>query len=142
MFQSSGEWSGSTRVAGAEPSQIQGRMCGMRWQDSILDLTRTLVAIPSRAGVDPYDGIVTAVASCLCDQVIASDYLRGADGSLLGVTARIAGGSGPTYLLAATLDTAPFGYEANWTTAPTAPDVRDGWLYGRGTADSKVGIAI
>jgi succinyl-diaminopimelate desuccinylase len=50
--------------------------------------------------------------------------------------------SGPLYVLNAPLDTAVFGDETTWTLPPTSGEVRDGWLYGRGSADSKSGISI
>jgi succinyl-diaminopimelate desuccinylase len=45
-------------------------------------------------------------------------------------------------VLDACLDTAPFGDETAWTYPPTSATVADGWLWGRGVADSKVGAAI
>jgi succinyl-diaminopimelate desuccinylase len=42
----------------------------------------------------------------------------------------------------ACLDTAPFGDEAAWRYSPTSGVVADGWLYGRGSSDCKVALAI
>jgi succinyl-diaminopimelate desuccinylase len=44
--------------------------------------------------------------------------------------------------LNACLDTAPIGAVENWTVEPFGASIRDGWLYGRGAADSKVGASI
>jgi succinyl-diaminopimelate desuccinylase len=49
---------------------------------------------------------------------------------------------GPRYILNACLDTAPFGDSVSWRHAPTSGAIEDGWLYGRGSADSKAAIAI
>jgi succinyl-diaminopimelate desuccinylase len=49
---------------------------------------------------------------------------------------------GPTWLLDACLDTAPWGDTAAWSFSPAAGDVVDGWLRGRGSADSKGGAAM
>jgi succinyl-diaminopimelate desuccinylase len=46
------------------------------------------------------------------------------------------------FVLDACLDTAPFGDEAAWTYPPTSGEIVDGWLHGRGSADSKAGAAI
>jgi succinyl-diaminopimelate desuccinylase len=45
-------------------------------------------------------------------------------------------------VLDACLDTAPFGDASSWKHAPTSGVIDDGWLYGRGAADSKAAIAI
>lgn len=66
----------------------------------------------------------------------------GASGSPIALVAEVAGDLGPHYVLNATIDTAGFGDEEAWSTPPTSGMIRDGWLYGRGSADSKAGVAI
>lgn len=69
--------------------------------------------------------------------------LSDTDGALVGLTSEIRGaGPGPRWVLDACLDTAPFGDEQVWTYPPTSPVVKDGWLWGRGSADCKSGAAI
>jgi succinyl-diaminopimelate desuccinylase len=49
---------------------------------------------------------------------------------------------GDTYLLNSPADTAALGDPEAWRHAPFAAEEEDGWLYGRGSADSKSGIAV
>ncbi len=69
--------------------------------------------------------------------------LRDDSGSAVGLLVEIAGGRpGPWWALDACVDTAGFGDEAAWTFPPTCGDVVDGWLRGRGAADSKLAAAM
>ncbi|MGH3601451.1 MAG: M20/M25/M40 family metallo-hydrolase, partial [Pseudonocardiaceae bacterium] len=45
-------------------------------------------------------------------------------------------------VLDACLDSAPFGDETTWTHPPTSGVIKDGWMWGRGSSDSKVAVAI
>jgi succinyl-diaminopimelate desuccinylase len=110
---------------------------------SIVKLAQALVRIPSRGGIDDYTAIVERLEAWLSSHRMGPVRLVAADGKLVGVTAEIEGARpGPTYLLDATVDTAPFGDPARWTRSPVSGDIEDGWLYGRGAADSKTGVAI
>ncbi len=51
------------------------------------------------------------------------------------------GTGGPLFVFAGHTDVVPPGPRENWATDPFVPEVRDGYLYGRGTADMKGSIA-
>ncbi len=109
---------------------------------SLLELTRTLVRIPSRSGADSYDKLFACLKRWLISKRIAPHILF--DGDIpVAVTATVGEPDrGPTYLLVATADTAEFGDESAWAFEPLSGELRDGWLYGRGSADSKSGISV
>ena len=110
--------------------------------DSIIDLTRQLVRLSSRAGIDPYEPIIALARTWLRAHKVPSTLLRHGK-QTVGLVATVTGAApGPVYMLNATLDTAGFGDESRWTDPPTSGRVRNGWMYGRGTADSKAGAAI
>lgn len=51
------------------------------------------------------------------------------------------GDSGPLFCFAGHTDVVPTGPEANWRTPPFDPQIHDGLLYGRGSADMKGSLA-
>ena len=51
------------------------------------------------------------------------------------------GQSGPVFCFAGHTDVVPAGPPEAWTSDPFTPSIRDGWLYGRGAADMKSGLA-
>lgn len=111
--------------------------------DSLTALTRDLVRIPSRAGIDPPDSILRAIESWLRDSGVSSEILRDGTGTPVAVYGEIEGRSSrPAYLINATADTAAVGNRDDWHHDPFLAEVEDGWLYGRGSADSKAGVSL
>lgn len=111
--------------------------------ESVLAMTRDLVAIPSRGGVDPYEPVLARLSAWLDQHHLPAATLKDKTGATVGLTCEIQGARpGPRWVLDACLDTAPFGDERAWTHPPTSAVVNDGWLWGRGSADSKSGAAI
>ncbi|MEA2244188.1 MAG: succinyl-diaminopimelate desuccinylase [Solirubrobacteraceae bacterium] len=111
--------------------------------ESIVSLTRELVAIPSRGGEDSCEPMIEHVATWLKDHHVAVSVLTADTGRPVAVVGEVTGTApGPTYCLDACLDTAPFGELAAWDHPPTESHLVDGWLYGRGAADCKVAVAI
>ncbi len=113
---------------------------------TVADLER-LVQIPSKgyAGDDPAN--VRASAEATRDIFIAAGVtnarLLELDGGHPAVFGQIDGPEGtPTVLLYAHHDVQPEGPLEQWDSPPFAPEVRDGRLYGRGSADDKSGVVI
>lgn len=53
----------------------------------------------------------------------------------------VLGDEGPLFVFAGHTDVVPTGPESDWDSPPFDPQVRDGYLYGRGTADMKASLA-
>ncbi|GAB3173036.1 succinyl-diaminopimelate desuccinylase [Myceligenerans halotolerans] len=111
--------------------------------ESVLDLARHLVRIPTRGGIDPYDDAVTLLREWMTARDLNPEVLRNETGAPVAVTSRVQGSRpGPTWVLDACLDTAPFGDVDAWTHPPTSGVIEDGWLWGRGAADSKIAVSM
>lgn len=111
--------------------------------ESITELLRELVRIPSRAGEDDLTRICRCMERWLRARGLTPRVLRGAAGEPVGLYCEIAGTTpGRWTVLNATLDTAGFGDPASWAFGPTEARVAGGWLHGRGSGDSKAGVAI
>ncbi len=120
-------------------------------RDLIIALLKQLIATSSRAGIDPYEPILQVVREWGKAQRVPFQELKDADGNTVALLCSIlksqsktpsSSTSHPTFLLNATLDTASFGDESKWSASPTAPLIHNGWIYGRGSADSKAAVAM
>lgn len=101
-----------------------------------------LVQTPSQAGVDDLGGIVQVITAWLNAQGVAHS-LCGPAAKPTGVLINPPQHAGDEVLLLnACVDTAPVGDRAQWQHDPFAATVHDGWLYGRGSADSKAAVAL
>ncbi len=101
-----------------------------------LDLTIDLIRRPS---VTPKDfGCQQLLADRLSAIGFTIEHLRFGDTD--NIWAR-RGSQSPVFAFAGHTDVVPTGPEENWTSHPFEPEIRDGLLYGRGTADMKGSIA-
>lgn len=111
---------------------------------SIIEFTKALVQCRSCVDTDTCEAVVAIMHNWLQAEGASSELLySGADNQCVGVAAEFDSGlPGRVLCLNACLDTAPVGDLATWSMLPFAGDTRNGRLYGRGAADSKVGAAI
>jgi succinyl-diaminopimelate desuccinylase len=113
--------------------------------DSIIEMIGDLIRIPSQGGLDPAGPVLNYIERWLHDHGLR-EARRLQDPTCLdpvGITCDVEGHrKGHRYVLDACVDTAPFGNAADWTHPPTSATIADGWMYGRGSADSKAAIAI
>lgn len=109
---------------------------------SVAALLADLVRCPSRGGIDDYAPAVAVVEAWLRGAGLAPHVLAG-DSRPVAVVCDVRGSRpGPHLVLDACLDTAGLADESAWTQGPFSASVVDGWLYGRGAADSKAAVAI
>ncbi|MFE1879445.1 M20 family metallopeptidase [Streptomyces diastatochromogenes] len=110
---------------------------------SVVELAQELIRRPSRAGIDDYGPVLGVLEDWLSARSLPHRRLNDDAGEPLGLLVEIPGGRpGPWWTLDACVDTAPYGDEAAWSFAPAGGDVADGWLLGRGAADSKLAAAM
>ena len=101
-----------------------------------LDLARELLSRPSVTPVD--GGCQRVLAERLGKTGFTAEHLRYADVDNLWITH---GAGSPCFIYVGHTDVVPTGPLENWTSDPFKPEIRAGYLYGRGAADMKGSIA-
>ena len=102
----------------------------------VLDLTRDLIR---RRSVTPEDaGCLPLIGGRLVSAGFRVEHLRYGEVDNLWA---VHGTAGPTLIFLGHTDVVPSGPEASWQSPPFEPTIRDGRLYGRGTADMKGSVA-
>ncbi|MEU0989215.1 M20/M25/M40 family metallo-hydrolase [Streptomyces sp. NPDC005953] len=110
---------------------------------SVVELASELIRRPSRGGIDAYGPVLGVLEEWLSASGLPHRRLHDDAGHLVGLLVEIHGGRpGSWWTLDACVDTAPYGDEASWSFPPDCGDVVDGWLRGRGSADSKLAASM
>lgn len=109
----------------------------------VVALAQQLIRRPSRAGIDDYGPVLTVLEDWLAERELPHRRLYDERGGVVGLLVEVAGGRpGSWWALDACVDTAPYGDEGAWSFPPDCGEVVDGWLRGRGAADSKLAAAM
>ncbi|MCL2439531.1 MAG: M20/M25/M40 family metallo-hydrolase [Alphaproteobacteria bacterium] len=108
----------------------------------IIETTKELVAIESQGGIDYMAPILQYLAH-KCELHGLPFEILEFEGREVGLAVPIINTPGaPIYQLNAVVDTAAIGDPKAWHTDPFVATEKDGWLYGCGVSDSKVGAAM
>lgn len=112
-------------------------------QDSMLALLKRVIRIPSQTAIDEYGPIIGMLEDWFSEHGLEAEILQDHHHEPISMAVTLGDLSASEhYLLVAPLDTAPIGQRGAWAVPPTAAMVRQGWLYGRGSADCGAAIAI
>lgn len=110
---------------------------------AVVELAQELIRRRSRGGIDDYGPALTVLEDWLAARTVSHRRLHDDGGELVGLLVEIPGGRpGKWWTLDACVDTAPYGDETAWSFSPDSGDVVDGWLLGRGAADSKLAASV
>ncbi len=110
---------------------------------SMAALLAQLVQTPSQARVNDLGAIVRVITAWLDAHGVAYALTTDATGQPDAVVINPPeSDSDEVWMLNACVDTAPVGDLGQWRHAPFGATVEDGWLYGRGSADSKAAVAV
>ncbi|SDB09581.1 M20/M25/M40 family metallo-hydrolase [Belnapia rosea] len=112
-------------------------------EDRVIALTRALVAIPSPNPPGDTRAVAEAAAGLIREAVPSAEVtLHPTSDLVTNLVARVRGHApGRRLVFNGHLDTYPVNEALPWTVPPLGGEMREGRLYGRGTADMKGGIA-
>ena len=105
-------------------------------ENAVLELTKDLIAQPSVTPED-YDCQELMISRL---ETVGFTIERLKFGEVTNLWA-VHGESGPILAFAGHTDVVPTGPAENWSSHPFKPEIREGYLYGRGAADMKGSIA-
>ena len=109
---------------------------------ALVEHLRALVATPSQAGIDKLDAVLAVQSAWLKGHGVPFTMVgpkKAPDAIVINPPEHA---DEEVWVLNACMDTAAVGDPAQWQHAPFAGAVHGGWLYGRGSADSKAAVAI
>jgi acetylornithine deacetylase/succinyl-diaminopimelate desuccinylase-like protein len=103
----------------------------------LLSVLENLVVQPSISATGDGIGPMADLVAATMERFGLRAEVRASDGNPIVLGRRDASDQAPTVLFYGHYDVQPAGSLEGWTTPPFRPSVRDGRMFGRGTADSK-----
>ena len=104
-------------------------------REQIILLTRQMATIPSLSG---NEGQVAEIVQAAMQNLNFDEVWTDAAGNVIGL---VKGGDRPATLLNGHMDVVGIGNPDDWRYPPFGAEIHDGWMWGRGTADMKGGLA-
>ncbi|MBF9016757.1 MULTISPECIES: M20 family metallopeptidase [unclassified Oceanispirochaeta] len=109
---------------------------------SILNMIKEMVHIPTQGGIDDTEPMLRYLTDWYASRGMKGNILKDENGKNCAFIFILGEGDGPLYCLNACGDTADIGNPAEWSRDPFSAEEEEGWLYGRGSCDSRAGVAI
>lgn len=107
-----GTQGGRSRIGGMIIGSLRAAREGY---DAVVKLTRRLMRVPSRGGIDPFRPVLECMSAWLSECGLACRRLAGPGEATVALTCEVPGGRpGPRFVLDTCLDTAPFADETAW----------------------------
>jgi succinyl-diaminopimelate desuccinylase len=112
-------------------------------KSSILNYAIELIKIPSQADINNNTNILNFIYKWTKENKIDCKYLYNQNNEKSAILIEIKGSNSENhYCFNACSDTAPIGELSKWKFPPTNSIIDNDYLYGRGSADSKIAISI
>jgi putative selenium metabolism hydrolase len=104
-------------------------------REEIIALAQRLVRLPSLSG---NEGAVAAAVWEAMQQLDYDDVRTDAAGNVIGL---VKGGDGPSTIFNGHMDVVDAGQPEDWSHPPFGAEIRNGFMWGRGSADMKCALA-
>jgi succinyl-diaminopimelate desuccinylase len=109
----------------------------------LIEMTQAMVRLDSQTPPSDTRAIADLAASFLEDRQQIKLTFYESESPVMNLVAELDGGlPGPRTILSGHIDTYPIGHVADWTTDPLGGEIRDGRIFGRGSADMKGAVAV
>lgn len=109
----------------------------------LVAMTQAMVRLDSQTPPSDTGAVAALAASYLQDHPRIKLTFHKSEAPVMNLVAELDGGlPGPRTILSGHIDTYPIGHIADWTTDPLGGEIRDGRIYGRGSADMKGAVAV
>ncbi|WP_375572723.1 M20/M25/M40 family metallo-hydrolase [Seohaeicola saemankumensis] len=109
----------------------------------LIEMTQAMVRLDSQTPPSDTRAMADLAAGFLKDLPRIKLTFYEGEAPVMNLVAELDGGlPGPRTILSGHIDTYPVGHVADWTTDPLGGEIRDGRIFGRGSADMKGAVAV